>query len=421
MGLDTATASVILRMYESRKNRKGEYPVNLRITYKRDSKYYTVKGQSATKEEFEAVMNPKSQGVRAKLRKKFEAIESRAKAVIDELPEFTFEAFEKEYLNKKPKNATIQDYFNDKIESLEASGKYGTATPYRNTLKALTKFDNNLSFQKITPKYLKRFEDWFVIEGKRVQKGSEKKGGSYTTVAIYMRHLRHIVNLAIDDKVINSYPFGNGKGKYEIPVSKNTKKALTIDEVGLLMNYQTNNVQELVSVKYWLFSYLCNGMNFTDILHLKYKNIEQDNVLRFYRQKTKDTTKVKSKIEVVLLPEAIQIINDLGSPNREPDNYVFPILKKGQTAEQKTKLVAQHISTTNKYLKRAAKTLGITESISTYYARHSYATITRNSGASTEFIAEQLGHQNTSVTKAYLDSFKTDTKREFQNKLIPQK
>lgn len=83
------------------------------------------------------------------------------------------------------------------------------------------------------------------------------------------------------------------------------------------------------------------------------------------------------------------------------------------------KLVAQHIQTTNKYMKRIAKNIGIDTNISTYYARHSYSTIIRDSGASTEYIAEQLGHKSTKITQSYLDSFKQDTKEKFQKALIP--
>lgn len=89
------------------------------------------------------------------------------------------------------------------------------------------------------------------------------------------------------------------------------------------------------------------------------------------------------------------------------------------TYQDKKKLVAQHIQTTNKYMKRIAKNISIDTNISTYYARHSYSTIIRDSGASTEFISEQLGHRSTKVTQNYIDSFQQDTKEKFQKAIIP--
>jgi integrase len=420
MDLENVSFAIVLKTGKGWLNKKGEYPIKLRVTFQGKQKFYTLKGESATKDEFEAIINPNSKKKeRVDRRRKFESIKKRAIAVADDLPQFTFEDFEREYLNKKSKSSTIQEYFEAKASELDQMGKVGTATVYRSTLTSLTRFDKYISFQKITPKYLKKYETWFVTEGKMVQKGDTKKGGSYTSVGIYMRNLRHIVNLAVEDRIINSYPFGEGKDNYQIPVSNNIKKALSIKDIALLFNYKSDSQQETSSLKYWLFSYLCNGMNFADMLNLRYSNIKNDS-LTFIRQKTKDTSKKKTQIEVVLLPETFQIIEQLGNPDKAPDNYVFPILTNGLTPKEKKRIVAQHIKTNNKYMKRIAQKLGIDEAISTYFARHSYSTIIRDSGASTEFIAEQLGHQSTKVTQSYLDSFSTETKKEFQKSIIPK-
>lgn len=400
------TTSIILEKRVINKDEK--HPVKLRITYQGTRKYYTLKGQHYTVDEFNNI-NPSSRKENKKRFKKFESVENRAIDIIDNvLIDFNFDEFESHYLNHKKKNTTIQSYFEDKIKELEDIGKVGTASVYSATITSLLKFDSNISFQKITTKYLKAYENWFVDQGK-----------SYTTVGIYMRNLRHIVNLAIKDRLINSYPFGEAKDKYQIPVSNNNKKALSLNDIALLINYNSESKQEIDSLKYWLFSYLCNGMNFADMLNLKYSNIEKE-TLKFIRQKTKDTSKHKTQIEVVLLPKTFEIIEQLGNKDKDPDNYIFPILKDELTPKDQKKLVAQHIQNTNKYMKRIAKNIGIDTNISTYYARHSYSTIIRDSGASTEFIAEQLGHKSTKVTQNYLDSFNQDTKEKFQKALIPK-
>ncbi len=388
---------------------KEKHPVILRVIYQRKYKSYTLKGEHYTQKEFESIIDPKARGINKERFNKFHSVEQRAVNIIDNvLTEFSFEAFENEYLNHKKKNTTIQSYFKDKANELDLVGKIGTATLYRATINSLTNFDENITFYKITPKYLKKYENWFVEQGK-----------SYTTVGIYMRNLRHIVNLAIKDRLINLYPFGEAKDKYQIPVSSNTKKALSLNDIALLINYKTDSVQELTSLKYWLFSYLCNGMNFVDLLSLKYSNIDGD-TLKFIRQKTKDTSKHKTKIEVILLPETIEIIEQLGNPDKAPDNYIFPILNDELTPKERKKIVAQHIQTTNKYIKRIAQKVGINPKITTYFARHSYSTIIRDTGASTEFIAEQLGHQSTKVTQSYLDSFPKESKKKFQQAIIPK-
>ena len=400
-------------------NKDGKHPVRLRITYSGKRKYYTLKGEHYTLKEYQTIINPESRGNNKAKRKKFEEVENRAINIIDNvLIDFNFHEFENKFTNHKKKNTTIRSYFEDKIKELEEVGKIGTASVYQATITSLLKFDYEITFHKISSKYLKEYENWYVKEGKTTPKG-KIKGGSYTTVGIYMRNLRHIVNLAIKDGLMNSYPFGESKDKYQIPVSNNTKKALTLNEIALLINYKSKNKQEIDSLNYWLFSYLCNGMNFIDILNLKYNNIKGE-TLKFIRQKTKDTSKYKTEIEVVLLPETLEIIEHLGNPDKDPDNYIFPILKDGLTPIERKKLVAQHIQTTNKYMKRIAAKIGIDINISHYYTRNSNFTITKDSGATTEYIAEQLGHQRTKVTQSYLDSFKKDTKEKFQKTLIPK-
>ena len=68
-------------------------------------------------------------------------------------------------------------------------------------------------------------------------------------------------------------------------------------------------------------------------------------------------------------------------------------------------------------MKIIALKVGIDKNVTTYYARHSFSTILKRSGASTEFIGEQLGHQSLTTTQSYLDSFQDEMKEKFANKL----
>jgi integrase/recombinase XerD len=100
-------------------------------------------------------------------------------------------------------------------------------------------------------------------------------GNTKTTVGIYTRNLRSIYNYGISKNVIKkdeNYPFG--KRKYVIPSGSNKKKALSQNEVSLIYNYQTTaNSPEDKAKDFWIFSYLCNGINFKDIALMKVKCI----------------------------------------------------------------------------------------------------------------------------------------------------
>ncbi len=95
------------------------------------------------------------------------------------------------------------------------------------------------------------------------------------------------------------------------------------------------------------------------------------------------------------------------------EDYLFPILPTAVTPEKQFKLIKQFTKMVNDYIKKIAEHVGITKPVTTYYARHSFATILRRSGASTEFIGESLGHTSSKTTASYLDSFENETKKEW--------
>lgn len=403
------TTAIVL---EKRVSKKDEtHPVKLRITFNRVQKYYTVGKKSFNSTEFEKIFDPKARGTYKDLKRDFDAIESKAIHIIDDVIEdFSFEEFEKAFNSKTDKNNTITSLFDTKIEELEAANKLQTAISYRATKKSFLEFDPKLSFQKISPNYLKEYENWMV---------GKDRDRSYTTVGIYMRNLKHIINRAIEKNIlgISRYPFGSSKEKYKIPIGNNSKKALKLTAIEKIFRYKPINTQEATAKAYWTFSYLCNGMNLVDIANLRFKNIN-DNKIKFIRQKTKDTSHDKKDIVVSLLPEIKAIIAEFGNKMVNKEDYIFPVFQDGITETEKLNRVKQLIKNTNKYMNRITSNLGMEENITTYWARHSYSTILKNSGASTEFISEQLGHSSTKVTSGYLDSFEDEQRDNMAKKLV---
>jgi len=115
-------------------------------------------------------------------------------------------------------------------------------------------------------------------------------GKSITTVGFYLRNLRAIYNEAITKEIVEYkyYPFG--KRKYQIPTSKNIKKALHLSEIKLIANVRLSNQKQLFSRDLWLFSYLANGANMTDLFALTEENVHNGFIV-FRRSKTIRTTR----------------------------------------------------------------------------------------------------------------------------------
>ncbi|MCK5345400.1 MAG: tyrosine-type recombinase/integrase, partial [Candidatus Heimdallarchaeota archaeon] len=164
--------------------------------------------------------------------------------------------------------------------------------------------------------------------------------------------------------------------------------------------------------------YLCNGMNIKDILNLKFKNLKGD-TLHYDRSKTSNTIQNPKPIIVSLLPLAIEIIDRWATKHRMEDSYIFPVFNKSMTEEQKAKTKDQFIKVINNYMKKIGIEIGFDKPLTTYAARHSFATILKRSGAPMELISESLGHKSLQTTEAYLDSFEDKTRRKFTQMLIP--
>ncbi len=395
------------------------YPVKLRITYGRVPKYYNI-GVDVTEENFDLVENAsklkaiKDLDLRRSLntiKVKCNSIETKATDLIKEMDEFSFELFEDKFFKKStPRNKVeLFEYFEKHIDKLMKEERIGTASSYRCAMKSLKKFEPNLKFKDVNPQCLKNFENWML-----------DSGNSISTVGIYLRSLRVVINAAKDDKIIDRecYPFG--LRNYKIPASKNIKKALTSAELKLLFDYKPIEGTWYEKAKdFFIFSYLCNGMNMKDVLHLKKRNID-NGYIRFTRAKTVNTNRANStQISIFITDKVKHIIDKWQSPGNNPDNYLFPFMIDYKTPIEQHAFTQQFIKMVNKYLRDIVFQLGIDKPVTTYFARHSFATTLKRNGVSTEMISESLGHSNIQTTSSYLDSFDDDSKKALALSLIP--
>ena len=150
----------------------------------------------------------------------------------------------------------------------------------------------------------------------------------------------------------------------------------------------------------WLFSYLCNGMNVSDILRLKYSDFENMERFSFVRKKT-DHNPNENRIVVELHKEAINIIERWGN-NFNHNNHVFDFLNNEMSEKQKQSAIKTAIKRCNQYMNQIAEDLRISFKISTYYARHTWATVQMEAGADILFISKSLGHADIRTTQDYL-------------------
>ena len=100
--------------------------------------------------------------------------------------------------------------------------------------------------------------------------------------------------------------------------------ALTLEQIGQIARYEDGNEATAKYRDYWLFLYLCNGINVADFIRLKFKNIENGEIC-FTRQKTERTSREEKTIRAIVTPPMQAVIDRWGNPPKA-DNYIFPIL-----------------------------------------------------------------------------------------------
>ena len=240
-----------------------------------------------------------------------------------------------------------------------------------------------------------------------------KRRNQSQTIGIYVRNIRVLFNVAMKVHQIRAeYPFTIHKPK----TAKGRKTALTAHQISLIANYETKHPQEQFYRDIFMFSFLGNGMNLSDIARLKYSNIV-DGEIWFVREKTKGEEADEDKLHVPITKTMQSIIDRYGKKAVGFDSFIFPILEPDWSEQKNYAEIKQLTKQVNKYVRLIASVLGIKENISSYVARHSWATIAKNSGTSTEFISEALGHSSVTVTKRYLKSFERSTREEHSGKM----
>jgi len=425
------------------KKRTGKYPVKLLVTHERKSmRYQTI--YELTADSYKKLSASRISGELQTIRDQLREIEWLALKAARALDPFTFEAFEKDFIRDHPlfhqrksikQKLAVANYSFDRalyahrfpifkevntdhgrilhmflyyVDKLLQEHRIGTAVSYQTTYYNLVKFRGNVRFTEITVSFLHQYETWMLAQDY-----------SRTTVGIYVRQLRTLFNEAIELGIIKRekcYPFG--RRKYQPPTSRNIKKSLTLDDVAKIYYYQPQCKQEQWAKDFWLFSYLANGINTKDMALLKWRNIDGE-YLVYERAKTEKSNRSDPKpIAVFLSEDLLQIIDRWGNGDKSPGNYIFPVLSSGITPMRQYELIELFIASINDWMRKIRKKLGIEKNVTTYVARHTFSTVMKRSGASTEFIQEALGHTNIKTTESYLDSFEKEVKKEFAGKLI---
>lgn len=376
----------------------GQYLVYLRITKNRRKKEISI-GLKGFKEHFDSEQfikphpNFKIENSFI-IKQKYEALSIIRNFQLND-EDFTLESFERKFRGMPETNDNFFDFTEEIITEMEQSDRLGNARAYREAKESLLKFINDnhsgkttLKFKELTPELLEKYEVYMR------SKGNENGG-----MAFKMRQIRAIFNKAINRKIISQdiYPFKYYKvSKLK---AKPNKRALTVEDFKKLKDVNLLQFPHLMEAyNYFMFSFYTRGMNFVDMMYLKKSDIVND---RLYYTRAK--TKGRFNIEIV---DKAQEIIDFYKDKTKNTSYVFPILlSDDMTPKQIEYRKHKVLSRYNRKLGEIAKIAGVESHVTSYVARHSFATILKKKGTSTDLISELMGHSNVQITMTYLKEF----------------
>ncbi len=400
-----AKISIILR---DAQNKNGLYPIVLRIIKNRKVKIITL-GMDCQKSNWDLKESQFNKSMPNHIQKNLvlSKLKQKAWTIIDQFNidevDFTLNQFEEKFRGKESSKITVLEFWEDKIKDLNLAGRTGNARAHHDTKNSFFRFCKNqkILFKEITVEMLDKYETHLRSTG-------SNDGG----IGVRMRELRAVFNDAIKKGVVdeNYYPFKVYKvSKLK---GKGFKKALSRDEVRLIENLDEKAYPHLVEAKHlFVFSYYTRGMNFFDMMKLRWENIIDDKII-YTRSKTKGRFIIK-----ILEP-----VNDILSYYKKTKSnagYVFPILLHDNlTPIQVENRKAKKLKRFNNDLKKIAEIVGINKPLTSYVARHSYATNLKQIGVSTDLISQSMGHQNIAITSAYLKEFDNDVIDDANEKLL---
>lgn len=276
-------------------------------------------------------------------------------------------------------------------DGLQENGNYGTAHVYRSSLGAIIAFNNSevLPFRKLTPEYVKKFEIHL-----------RKRGCSWNTVSTYIRVLRAVYNRAVDQRIANFVPrlFRN----VYTGTRADHKRSMDHTEIAKMLDekYGTKFLTPSLvrTKKMFLLMFMLRGLPFVDLAYLRKSDLDGD-VIAYRRKKT------GRALRVTLTPEAKILLNTLR--NEDPQSpYLLSLLN---SSEGTTKAYYEYqlaLRNFNRQLMLLKTMMGLGSNLSSYTARHTWATMAYYSEIHPGIISEAMGHSSITVTETYLKPFR---------------
>ncbi|RYU78797.1 site-specific integrase [Hymenobacter persicinus] len=313
------------------------------------------------------------------------------------------------------------------------TGQAGNATVYRDLRNQLAKFVAAEANAPAPPTGRGQADAWAEWVGRydvpldRVnvafchewEQALRATGIKEITLSLRFRTLRAVLNQAIAAGLVKptAYPFARTVAeKHKLQVGKfdvsTGKRAISRDELRNLEALPTATDRQRLAKDIFLFSFYGGGINFVDLAQLRWRDLTGAAVdtgyadrLHYVRQKTGGKFSLR-----LLAPAAAIVAAYRPFTFATPDSYVFPVLDSAKhvSPAQVSNRLHKVLGQVNNELKTLGQLAGIATPLTTYVARHTFATTLKQAGTQIALISQAMGHKSEAVTAVYLDSFASD-------------
>lgn len=400
------------------KSKKDTYNLSVCLTYKGKPMY--LKYVAMTKAQYSLVfkkndMNPES----IEFRERCHQFLHDCKKVFSEMELSDLQPFNKELFRnlvykkvekeiKKPESFMLTDLctrFLAKNDQL----KLKTRQLYRTAVNSFEEFKPGLTYEDITPGLLVQYE-----------RDMCNKDYSNSTISIYFRHLRGILNYFIykEKSIPNTYEYPFGRSGYTIKKHQTSKFVMSNDEIKSVADFNNFDTKEQEYARdIWFLLYRCHGINYADLLRMKWIN-RKNGCLIFTRMKTETTRKTNVKpIIVEIIPEIQVLLDKLGDKDSP---YILGLLNKDYITEEDFNYKKDwEQAKLNSNLKSISQKLNLSVELQLSTARDCFATTLKRAGHAKDVIGEMMGHGNNYIsTSHYLADSDLEKLREIKKCLF---
>jgi len=386
--------------WKHKKAANGEHEIRLRLTLYKEVTYLNT-GFTSSEENWDAdnecpkSSHPKFKMVIKKIQNLIDEVNFEVRLLLkDGVDMFSLSTLKNKIKTpiKKHSKVKILQFYEEVITQLENEGRIGYSKAFVSSRDNLNKF-----LKKTDKSFISFSKDDFYNYEKFLLGGLKYE----STISFYIRTFTRLWNIAIERGICPKEHHPSKFFKFKAYRRFKTKKrAITADNIKAIENLIFEDSSRMYrSQQYFLFSYYARGMNFIDMAKLRFDENLRGNEITYTRSKN------KRRYQYQLHSKAISIIQNfkrLSIPNN--NNYVFPILESWHDSPKKIDArIDSALKDLNEDLSKMAKLIGSEKHITSYVARHSFATNLRHKNVNVSIIQEALGHETELQTMTYLD------------------